>query len=225
MRSFRSIAVLGILLAGLVAYLYFVDSKKPVDQAEEKAKVFAGLEADKIEEVKIDTVAGDTTVVQKAADGWKLVEPDPGARRRFGAVIDHEQPRVGHDRAGRRRGGEESRRLRPQGAGRPGELQDEGRKELPHPRPGHEDADRQRHVRARRRREEGLPCSELPGFDVQPQAVRPARQEGPELRSREGRSRRDCRRRQAGGARRRPEPTGGSRRRSRHAATSALSSS
>jgi hypothetical protein len=77
MRSFRSIAVLGVLLVGLVAYLYFVDSKKPVDQAEEKAKVFAGLEADKIEEVKIDTVAGDTTVAQKAADGWKLVSPTP----------------------------------------------------------------------------------------------------------------------------------------------------
>jgi len=77
MRSFRSIAVLGILLAGLVAYLYFVDSKKPVEQTEEKAKVFAGLEADKIEEVKIDTVAGDTAVVQKTADGWKLVSPTP----------------------------------------------------------------------------------------------------------------------------------------------------
>jgi Domain of unknown function (DUF4340) len=77
MRSFRSIAVLGALLAGLVAYLYFVDSKKPVGDAEEKAKVFAGLEADKIEEIKIDTVAGDTAVVQKAGDGWKLVSPTP----------------------------------------------------------------------------------------------------------------------------------------------------
>ena len=77
MRSFRSIAVLGILLVGLVAYLYLVDSKKPVDQTEEKAKVFAGLEADKIEEVKIDTVAGETTVAQKGADGWKLVSPTP----------------------------------------------------------------------------------------------------------------------------------------------------
>ena len=54
MRSFRSIAVLGVLLVGLVAYLYFVDSKKPVDQTEEKAKVFAGLDADKIDEIKID---------------------------------------------------------------------------------------------------------------------------------------------------------------------------
>jgi hypothetical protein len=77
MRSFRSIAVLGVLLIGLVAYLYLVDSKKPVDQTEEKAKVFAGLEADKIEELKIDTVAGDTSVAQKAADGWKLVTPTP----------------------------------------------------------------------------------------------------------------------------------------------------
>ncbi len=77
MRSFRSIGILGVLLLGLVAYLYFVDSKKPVDQAEEKAKVFAGLEADKIEEIKIETVAGGTAVAQRAADGWKLVNPTP----------------------------------------------------------------------------------------------------------------------------------------------------
>jgi hypothetical protein len=75
MRSFRSIAVLGIILAGLVGYLYFIDSKKPVDQTDEKAKVFPGLEADKIEEVKIDTVAGDMAVAQKSGDGWTLVTP------------------------------------------------------------------------------------------------------------------------------------------------------
>jgi hypothetical protein len=75
MRSFRSIAVLGVLLIGLVAYLYFVDSKKPVDQTEEKPKVFAGLESDKIEELKVSTVAGGVASLQKGADGWKLTEP------------------------------------------------------------------------------------------------------------------------------------------------------
>ena len=33
MRSFRSLAVLAILFGGLVAYLYFVDSKKPLEEA------------------------------------------------------------------------------------------------------------------------------------------------------------------------------------------------
>jgi len=38
MRSFRSLSVLIVLLGGLLAYLYFVDAKTPVEQAEEKAK-------------------------------------------------------------------------------------------------------------------------------------------------------------------------------------------
>ena len=77
MRSFRSLLVLAAVLGGLVAYLYFVDAKKPVDETEEKAKVFTGVEADKIDEVRIDTVAGGASTVQKGADGWKLVSPTP----------------------------------------------------------------------------------------------------------------------------------------------------
>ncbi len=65
------------MLGGLVAYLYFVDAKKPVGETEEKAKVFTGIEADKIEEIRIDTVAGGASTVQKGADGWKLVSPTP----------------------------------------------------------------------------------------------------------------------------------------------------
>jgi hypothetical protein len=77
MRSFRSLLVLAALLAGLVAYLYFVDAKKPVAETEEKAKVFTGVEADTIEEIKIDTVTGEKATVQKSADGWKLASPTP----------------------------------------------------------------------------------------------------------------------------------------------------
>jgi hypothetical protein len=77
MRSFRSLLIMAAALAGLVAYLYFVDSKKPVGESEEKPKVFAGVEADKIDELKISTVAGGDATLQKAADGWKLVSPTP----------------------------------------------------------------------------------------------------------------------------------------------------
>jgi len=80
MRSFRSLSVLIVLLGGLLAYLYFVDAKKPVEQAEEKAKVFAGVESDKIDELKVSTVAGGVATLQKAADGWKLTGPLPRKR-------------------------------------------------------------------------------------------------------------------------------------------------
>jgi len=75
MRSFRPLLILVALLGGLLAYLYFVDAKKPVEQAEEKPKVFAGLESDKIDQLKVSTVAGGAASLQKAADGWKLTEP------------------------------------------------------------------------------------------------------------------------------------------------------
>ena len=75
MRSFRPLLVMAALLAGLLAYLYFVDSKKSVEQTEEKPKVFAGVDADKIDELKISTVAGGVATLQKGADGWKLTAP------------------------------------------------------------------------------------------------------------------------------------------------------
>jgi len=75
MRSFRSLLILMALLGGLLAYLYFVDAKKPVEQTEEKAKVFTGVDVDKIDELKISTVAGGAARLQKGADGWKLTEP------------------------------------------------------------------------------------------------------------------------------------------------------
>ena len=75
MRSFRSLLILMALLGGLLAYLYFVDAKKPVEQTEQKTKVFAGLDADKIDELKVSTIAGGVASLQKGADGWKLTAP------------------------------------------------------------------------------------------------------------------------------------------------------
>jgi uncharacterized protein DUF4340 len=77
MRSVRSLIVLVVVLGGLVGYIYFVDSKKPLASETEnkKTKVFS-VEADKIEELQIKTSTADARV-KKGAAGWDLVAPEP----------------------------------------------------------------------------------------------------------------------------------------------------
>jgi hypothetical protein len=77
MRSFRSLGIMAALLAGLVAYLYFVDSKKPVGETDEKPKVFDGLKSDAIDQIRISTIAGGVADLTKGSDGWKLTAPTP----------------------------------------------------------------------------------------------------------------------------------------------------
>jgi hypothetical protein len=78
MRGLRSTLALTVVLAGLGAYIYFVTSKQDDTGATKQEKVFAGLEADKIEELKIRSESGDVTTVKKGADGWLLVSPVAG---------------------------------------------------------------------------------------------------------------------------------------------------
>jgi hypothetical protein len=77
MRGLRSTIALVVVLAGLGAYFYFVTSKLPEGGADAKKqeKVFDGLDAAKIEEVKIATVAGDATTLKKENGGWQIVQP------------------------------------------------------------------------------------------------------------------------------------------------------
>jgi hypothetical protein len=77
MRSGRSLLILAVLFGGLLAYIYFVDAKKPLaSEAENKReKVFASLEADKIDEVEIKTASADTRL-KKGAAGWDIVAPE-----------------------------------------------------------------------------------------------------------------------------------------------------
>ena len=79
MRGLRSTIALVVVLAGLGAYIYFVTSKVPEggptsDEAK-KEKVFAALQADKIEEVKVSTAAGDSTTLKKDGSAWKITQP------------------------------------------------------------------------------------------------------------------------------------------------------
>jgi hypothetical protein len=76
MRGLTSTLVLVAILAGLGAYIYFVDSKQPAStgfEAEPRTKVFS-VESDKITDLTV-TSSGETSVLKKDAGGWKMVEP------------------------------------------------------------------------------------------------------------------------------------------------------
>jgi hypothetical protein len=79
MRGLTSTLILVVMLAGLGAYIYFVDSKRPAASADgsstEKEKVFT-VDADKVSELRI-TAQGQTSLLKKSEGGWKLVEPSP----------------------------------------------------------------------------------------------------------------------------------------------------
>lgn len=75
MRGLTSTLVLVALLAGLGAYIYFVDSGRPEPgiDGQVRDKVFA-VEADRITEIRL-TFEGQASLLRKDAAGWKLVEP------------------------------------------------------------------------------------------------------------------------------------------------------
>lgn len=78
MRGLWSTLALVVVLAGLGAYIYFVESKRPaatssVDGEPAREKFFT-VETDKINEVKL-TYKGQTTLLRKAEGGWKMIEP------------------------------------------------------------------------------------------------------------------------------------------------------
>ena len=76
MRGLKSTIALAVVLVGLVAYIYFVDAKKPASgDPETKAKAFT-VEADQIEEIAIKPAAGESSRAQKTNGTWQLVEPE-----------------------------------------------------------------------------------------------------------------------------------------------------
>ena len=76
MRGLKSTIALLVVLIGLVAYIYFVDSKKPASDAPEtKAKAFT-VDADQIEEIHIKPASGEAARVEKTNGTWQLVEPE-----------------------------------------------------------------------------------------------------------------------------------------------------
>jgi hypothetical protein len=66
-----------VVLAGLFAYIYFVTWKQPAETSTgpKQEKVFASLEADKIDELQIKSESGDASTLKKDKDGWRLTGP------------------------------------------------------------------------------------------------------------------------------------------------------
>jgi uncharacterized protein DUF4340 len=77
MRGLPSTILLIVVLAGLGAYFYFVTSKLPEggSATKKQEKVFDGLDATKIDEIKVTTAAGDATTLKKENGGWQIVQP------------------------------------------------------------------------------------------------------------------------------------------------------
>jgi uncharacterized protein DUF4340 len=78
MRGLKSTLALVVVLAGLGAYIYFVTWKKPADDVpggKKQEKVFASVESDKIEEIRVTSATGDATTVKKEGTGWQLTQP------------------------------------------------------------------------------------------------------------------------------------------------------
>ena len=77
MRGLRSTIAAIVVLAGLGAYIYFVTWKTPAGDAgaKKQEKVFAALQADKIDEITVTSAAGDATTLKKEAGAWQVTAP------------------------------------------------------------------------------------------------------------------------------------------------------
>lgn len=76
MGGLKTTVGLLIVLIGLGAYIYFVESGRTIEDPNAKAKVFTTLAAENIEEIQIRNTNGETTHVQKSGESWQLVAPE-----------------------------------------------------------------------------------------------------------------------------------------------------
>jgi hypothetical protein len=76
MKGLKSTIALLVVLVGLGSYIYFVTWKRPAeDPATKRESVFAGVEADKIEQITVKNVSGEVTTLKKAGDKWQIESP------------------------------------------------------------------------------------------------------------------------------------------------------
>jgi hypothetical protein len=73
MRGLTTTILLVLALAGLGAYIYFIDSERPAAGVEAREKVFA-VEADEIEEITV-TAKGESTTLRKGDGVWTITAP------------------------------------------------------------------------------------------------------------------------------------------------------
>src|SRR5690606_40763428 len=75
MRGLRSFLGLLAILIALVAYLYFVESKRtPGSDIEKRPKVFS-VDESAIDEITIKAESGEVTTLRKSGSDWQIVAP------------------------------------------------------------------------------------------------------------------------------------------------------
>ena len=75
MRGVKSLLVLVVVLAGLGAYVYFVESKKPQGEATTLGPKVFTVKADAIDEITVKSAGGDTTTLKKVGGAWQITAP------------------------------------------------------------------------------------------------------------------------------------------------------
>ena len=222
MRGMRSTLVLLVVALALGAYIYFVESDRPPSGTPDALEAVFDVDSDDIDSLSVTAGNGDRTVIEKDGDRWRIVEPFPvnvdvtEVVSLSSSLANLEMQRVVAGARGRpRAGGVRARR-----APHRGRLHDRRR----HRRPAaHRRAQprRQRPLRDRRGLGPRLPHLRVPGHDLRPDHVRPARQVHPGHHPQRGGLPRDrgarpsrsgCGRRTASGrssAPSRPGPTSG----------------
>jgi muconolactone delta-isomerase len=74
MRGLRSFLALLVILIGLGGYLYFVESERTPDAADDRDLAFE-LEAEQIDALRIRSSSGEQTALERTGDAWQVVEP------------------------------------------------------------------------------------------------------------------------------------------------------
>lgn len=76
MRGLKSAIALTIVLAAVGGYAFYLSKKTDTaDTGTKQEKVFASLQADKIEELKVSTADGDATSLKKDGGAWQMTAP------------------------------------------------------------------------------------------------------------------------------------------------------
>ena len=75
MRGLRSTLLLLAIFLGLLAYIYFVESERPVSSDTDAVEKAFAIEADSIAALQIKADSGETTTLEAADGAWQIVEP------------------------------------------------------------------------------------------------------------------------------------------------------
>ena len=114
MRGLQSTLALLVVLVGLGAYIYFVPWKQPAGGGtSDRRRCSPALDADKIDEIKIKSEAGDATTLKKEGGAWQIVSPvaAKAAESELSAITTALGP--ARNRPRRRRESRQPGRLRP----------------------------------------------------------------------------------------------------------------